>query len=207
MLITSNYLTKINTTSKHCPKCGQYKEVSCFGDNKSRKDGHSCWCKSCTRSEAEKYRNKKSSDTQWVENQKRYVKEWASRNKESYTKKLYLFWEWCAKNKTPDDLRKKWKSWRDDNRDKVLAYKRNRRARELKAEGKIKEGEWSYLKNKYNNTCLACGKKEPEIKLSLDHVVPLIRGGKNLIDNSQPLCISCNSKKGTKIIDYRNIST
>ncbi len=50
---------------------------------------------------------------------------------------------------------------------------------------------------------LGCGYKEPEIKLTLDHVIPLSKGGRNIIDNIQPLCLACNDSKGTKNTDYR----
>jgi len=49
--------------------------------------------------------------------------------------------------------------------------------------------------------CLCCGKNN--VVLSMDHVVPLSVDGKNLISNIQPLCVSCNSSKGVKVIDYR----
>ncbi|WP_409449899.1 HNH endonuclease [Chryseobacterium sp.] len=45
------------------------------------------------------------------------------------------------------------------------------------------------------NACLHCGTTE---KLSIDHIVPLIKKGSNDINNLQILCISCNSKKGSK---------
>lgn len=62
--------------------------------------------------------------------------------------------------------------------------------------------EWSELKEKYNFTCPCCNKKEPEIKLTKDHILPLLRGGTNDIENIQPLCKLCNSKKHTQIIKY-----
>jgi len=52
----------------------------------------------------------------------------------------------------------------------------------------------------YGKKCLACGSEK---NISLDHIVPIHKKGTNTIDNLQPLCKSCNSKKGTKVIDYR----
>lgn len=52
----------------------------------------------------------------------------------------------------------------------------------------------------HGDVCLRCGSDE---HITLDHVVPVSRGGKNTISNLQPLCRSCNSTKGTKTIDYR----
>lgn len=63
--------------------------------------------------------------------------------------------------------------------------------------------EWEALKEKYNHTCLRCGKKEPEIKLTVDHILAVSKGGSNSIDNIQPLCGSCNSSKGSTFVDYR----
>jgi 5-methylcytosine-specific restriction endonuclease McrA len=60
--------------------------------------------------------------------------------------------------------------------------------------------EWETLKAQYNWTCPWCGKSEPKIKLTEDHIIPLSRGGSNNIENIQPLCKSCNCKKSTKII-------
>ncbi|HAT1242480.1 TPA: HNH endonuclease [Corynebacterium striatum] len=36
--------------------------------------------------------------------------------------------------------------------------------------------------------------------MTLDHVVPLSRGGKNTIGNALPACQSCNSSKHSKLL-------
>lgn len=62
--------------------------------------------------------------------------------------------------------------------------------------------QWLELKKLYKNTCPCCLRKEPEIKLTEDHIVPLSLGGSNGIENIQPLCKSCNSKKHTNSTKY-----
>ena len=46
--------------------------------------------------------------------------------------------------------------------------------------------EWEELKLEYNYTCPMCKKREPEIKLTMDHIIPVIKNGDNTIDNIQP---------------------
>lgn len=65
------------------------------------------------------------------------------------------------------------------------------------------ENEWMDLCFHYDYTCLRCSRREPEIMITPDHVVPLARGGTNTIDNIQPLCLQCNVAKNARFADYR----
>jgi len=87
-----------------------------------------------------------------------------------------------------------------DPRDYHRYLEARRRARKRENGGSHTWEEWLNLKTKYNFTCPACGIIEPEIKLTEDHIVPLLHGGTDDISNIQPLCKSCNDSKGARII-------
>lgn len=61
--------------------------------------------------------------------------------------------------------------------------------------GNHSKQQWEFLKGAYNYQCRICLRKEPEIKLTKDHIISIKNGGNNDIGNIQPLCRSCNSKK------------
>lgn len=74
--------------------------------------------------------------------------------------------------------------------------------RKKRVVGSFTLGEWENLKAQYGFCCPSCFREEPQIKLTIDHIVPISKGGSNFIANIQPLCHSCNCKKHTKIIKY-----
>lgn len=92
------------------------------------------------------------------------------------------------------------KAWRQANSEKINELNRrlyhNRRANG----GSYTKAEWDFLCEMADHKCLACGSSA---KLTVDHIIPGKQGGSSSIDNLQPLCGRCNSRKHAKGIDYR----
>lgn len=93
--------------------------------------------------------------------------------------------------------------WRYNNdpevRERIISYGYRRNKGLV---GSHTADEWKELLVKYDFMCLCCGSKE---SITRDHVIPIKMGGTDDIENIQPLCRSCNSKKQVKTIDYRPI--
>lgn len=97
--------------------------------------------------------------------------------------------------------------WRRANTHRTRRYWRLHSARRRGATGTHTVEEWEKIKAQFNYQCLCCKRFEPDVVLTEDHVVPITCGGADSIENIQPLCKSCNSRKWTKIIDYRLLFT
>jgi 5-methylcytosine-specific restriction endonuclease McrA len=66
--------------------------------------------------------------------------------------------------------------------------------REREKAKKLKKTQW--WQNKLNaGICYFCGKKFPRDELTMDHLVPVSRGGKSTKSNIVVSCKNCNSEK------------
>jgi len=206
-------------TEKKCCKCKDIKNVNEFGKNSSMRDGLQRQCKSCCKENGKKWyeKNKKlgcANARDWYLKNKEIAiqnnKSWRERNKQKSAEYSH---KWRENNpQKMGESRRSWQKnnpeksavigmiWRRKNPGKCIEYNHKRRARVFAGGGSFTSQEWEDLKTKFNNTCLCCGIME---KLTADHVIPVSKGGSSNIDNIQPLCKTCNSSKGVRIIDYR----
>ncbi|UIW13337.1 HNH endonuclease [Mycobacterium phage Marge] len=65
----------------------------------------------------------------------------------------------------------------------------------------ITQRDWLRLVRRHNHRCFYCEAPGP---MSMDHVVPISRGGRHSIGNIVPACISCNSSKRDRtVVEWR----
>lgn len=93
-----------------------------------------------------------------------------------------------------DKIKAKVALWKKENKEKwsqmCSIYRHNKRAG-----GKIDIKEWNNKCKLLKFKCQHCGTIE---RITIDHIIPVSKGGSNDISNLQPLCISCNSRKYNK---------
>lgn len=91
------------------------------------------------------------------------------------------------------------RNWVAKNKEKSKQADRTQYARRKKAIGKFTLEEWENKKKEFNYCCADCGRHESERKLTVDHFIPLSKGGTNFISNIEPRCKSCNCSKNNKL--------
>jgi 5-methylcytosine-specific restriction endonuclease McrA len=110
---------------------------------------------------------------------------WRKENPEKYRK-------WFKENK------EKLENWNKNNKEKRRGYWHNHKARKLLNGGKLSPGLEAKLLVLQRDRCAVCKKNLKKIGHHMDHIVPLVRGGKNVDSNIQLTCPRCNQEKGAK---------
>lgn len=67
-------------------------------------------------------------------------------------------------------------------------------AREKAKARALRQTQW-WKRKRSSGVCHYCGKAVPPRELTMDHLVPLVRGGKSVKSNLVPCCADCNARK------------
>lgn len=85
------------------------------------------------------------------------------------------------------------RAWRKENPLAKQAIDNTRRARLFAVPNDLTASEWSGILSEFEGRCAYCG---TDGTMTMDHVIPLVRGGHHIAGNVVPACRSCNSAKG-----------
>lgn len=167
-----------SVTEKRCTGCLVLKPAAEFYPHRVGAGGLTSRCKPCEVKRASGWNGSHPESRAAAKS-----RHWQTRGKDQ--RREYL---------SDPEVRERYRLWKQANN-------RNREARKKVGGGTITSSQWQQLCERYGYRCLSCGRTD--LPLTLDHVVPLARGGSHSIENAQPLCQPCNSRKSARVIDYR----
>lgn len=205
--------------TKTCNKCEQEKPIDEFYKDKTKNDGRCSWCKQCRRKYREKHREyylaynkqyRKKNPQKCIDSSKKWREEHIDRILEA-NRKYYQ----DHKEQVLERLREYYKEHKsyilkrsnkyDKSYSKTEKGKASKSRNQFKRRSRLRDclndftaEQWKQIKKSQNYTCQHCGLQEPEIKLEVDHIIPVSKGGHHTASNIQGLCKSCNCKKGNR---------
>lgn len=140
--------------------------------------------------------------------------------KEYRTKNIDSVRKWCKKAaikfyyKNRIRLLEEHRGWRAKNKDKLIAWNHSFNGKVSRAKTNCKRRkyvdankntltavQWQKILDRQNNCCLVCGVSFGKITATMDHIIPVSRGGGLVKDNIQGLCCKCNASKLNKTMD------
>ena len=174
--------------SKRCPKCEVDLPRTAFRVHRTRADGLQSVCKTCQHDyyaaryatkkqqiNAQNEAYKKANPDKTAERHRRYYEA----HKENYRRDLRL---WRRKN---------WRRHYVNSLAKRSALLRGATISDFTLE------DWIELLEQYGYVCAYCHSTS---KLTMDHIVPLSKGGNHTKANIAPACQPCNSRKRDSVL-------
>lgn len=195
---------------KFCSKCGEEKLLEEFGLCSSVKSKKASACKDCDNQYKREYsenhaeqrsQSAKNYRNSHLEQCKKISIDWNNLNKELMAERRK---KWVEEN--PEQNKLNMAEYRSSPAGKASIARghHKRRSAEKDVVNDLNAEQWEEIKKSQDYCCAYCGKPEPEIELTRDHIIPVTKGGGLTKDNVQGLCKSCNSKKGNKI-DHKGV--
>ena len=157
---------------QRCQHCKIEKSLSEFHRNKNKTNGHCPECKVCANARSAK---------RYAREGEKLRRQMAEQRKRDYQYRIEIERRSRAKNKNK--------------------YRPARNARQSIRNRFLHSTPFVVidkdLRKIYNSPCWKCGTCE---NISLDHVIPISKGGTHSVGNMISLCRSCNSSKSNKLL-------
>jgi 5-methylcytosine-specific restriction endonuclease McrA len=179
-----------------CYHCKEDLPVEVFGKNRTKRRGVQDYCRDCM-TVAVVASHKKN--PLW----KAYKKQWAEKNKDkvaAHFKKWYAVAGRAFYKAHADAYREVKLAWAHRNREHCRLNSEAYRIRKIAAPGTLTKQQWFEVIAKHDWCCAYCGEPLNHNTLSMDHVIPLARGGSHEAANIVPACRACNASKGKKLL-------
>lgn len=174
---------------QRCSVCKKEKPLDDFYAQKSRKTGKTTTCKICSKARSKKWQkeNRIKLNAKARDYYRANIEIMSEYNRNR--RKAWYYKSDEHKQEAKENARK----WRKNNPKKIML--KNHRRRAVQRKNGIFFISQKDLNKILSSCCYKCGKID---NVTLDHIIPIFRGGRHSIGNIQPLCKSCNSSKGSK---------
>lgn len=167
----------VTPEEKRCCTCQEVKPSTGFYKDSRRTDGLYARCKPChnavTGPASTEYQRKHPDKTQ--------------RWRKAAQSKFY------SVPGRMDAQIKRLRAWNIAHPESKAVREQKRRARKAGAVNDFTRKQWEALKVAYGHRCVYCG--EHTKRLTMDHVIPISKGGEHTARNIVPACGPCNTRK------------
>jgi 5-methylcytosine-specific restriction endonuclease McrA len=200
------------TASKTCSKCRIDKPLADFNKQAKSKDGHHYYCRDCQRAARPAYDPTKARPqtgrdlSEWRAANKDRIRAYKAAYRAENRDKIRAY-EGLYYGKNAERLRaegaERAKNWRASS--PVKAKIKDDRRRAMKLEAFIEDVDLAVVLEIHGPSCVVCaGQIDLDLShphpmsVSLEHVIPLARGGEHSYANCAPSHLRCNISKGVK---------
>jgi 5-methylcytosine-specific restriction endonuclease McrA len=189
---------EITLMQKPCSTCKVVKDISEFSCDCATKDGVRCRCRAC--------------DALYYEEHKVQINEYREEHKKGIARRQREY-----RKNHKNEIARQGREYCKEHKVKIVEYRRvyqqtdkyklihkmdtqRRRALKKNSEVTFTVEQWNYIITIQKNRCNKCDRKFTKHRPpTMDHIIPLSRGGSFTSDNVQALCGSCNSSKCAKL--------
>ncbi len=208
---------------KRCSKCDEEKSFSEFSIDRAQSSGYRPSCKQCQRayqranaekisaqrkdyrennrdrvSESKRTYNAKNRDRLLAKSRERHAANRDADNakmraRRSANPELVRAEKAAEYERNKGHYKQRSREWHERNPGASAEYDRRRRARMRGTQVvPLSSQQIQQRFSVFDDRCVYCG---TEGELTVDHIIPLSRGGRHILSNIKPACRSCNSKK------------